>query len=113
MARTSFRFEDMVKNVFGLNALDIETYKILLVKGPLTTEKVGEIVKKEKSTVYRSLQSLMACGITYRKKKSIEIGGYYYEYIPVEPQEVKKLMKKNIDEWYYQMNELIKINEPY
>lgn len=111
MIRVSFRYEDMVKCVFGLKSLDLETYKTLLLHGPLTTEGLGEVVKREKSTAYRSLQSLMACGIVYRKKRSIEGGGYYYEYIPVEPKEVKQVLKKNIDEWYYQMNELIEKNE--
>lgn len=107
MIRDSFRYEDMVKCIFGLNSLDLETYKILLENGPLTTEGLGEIVKREKSTVYRSLQNLIACGIAYRKKKSMEGGGYYYEYTPVESWKVKQVLKKNIDDWYCQMNRLI------
>lgn len=107
MISASFRYEDVVKCVFGLNSLDLETYKTLLVNGPLTTEGLGEIVTRDKSTVYRSLQSLIACGIAYRRKRSMEGGGYYYEYISVESGKVKQVLKKNIDDWYYQMNELI------
>ncbi|AKB62321.1 helix-turn-helix domain-containing protein [Methanosarcina mazei] len=111
MIRASFRYEDAVKCIFGLNSLDLETYKTLLLHGPITTEELGEIVKREKSIVYRSLQNLIACGIAYRKKRSIEGGGYYYEYISVESGKVKQVLKKNIDDWYYQMNELIEKNE--
>jgi predicted transcriptional regulator len=111
MIRASFGYEDAVKCIFGLNSLDLETYKTLLLHGPITTEGLGKIVKREKSTVYRSLQNLIACGIAYRKKRSIEGGGYYYEYISVESGKVKKVLKKNIDDWYYQMNELIEKNE--
>lgn len=111
MIRANFRYEDAVKCIFGLNSLDLETYKTLLAHGPITTEELGEIVKREKSTVYRSLQNLIACGIAYRKKRSIEGGGYYYEYISVESGKVKQVLKKNIDDWYYQMKELIEKSE--
>jgi predicted transcriptional regulator len=107
MIRDSFRYEDMVKYIFGLNSLDLETYKTLLANGPITTEGLGKIVSRDKSTVYRSLQNLIACGIAYRKKKSIEGGGYYYEYIPLESWKVKQVLKMNIDDWYYQMNRLL------
>ncbi len=111
MIRVSSRYEDMIKYIFGLKSLDLETYKTLLLYGPLTTEGLGEIVKREKSTVYRSLQNLIACGIAYRKKRSIESGGYYYEYMPIESGEVKQVLKKNIDEWYNQINKLVERNE--
>lgn len=53
----------------------------------------------------------MACEIAYRKRKSIESGGYYYEYKPVESVKFKQVLKKNIDYWYYQMNKLIENEE--
>jgi predicted transcriptional regulator len=107
MIRASFRCEDMVQCVLGLKSLDIDTYKALLTHGPLTAEKLGEILSRERSTAYRSLQNLIACGIVYRETRSIDSGGYYYEYVAIEPQEMKQMVKKNVDEWYNQMNELI------
>lgn len=107
MIRANFRCEDVIKCVLGLKSLDIEAYKALLMHGPLTTEKLGEIINRERSTAYRSLQNLTVCGIVYRETQSIDSGGYYYEYVAIEPQEMKQLVKKNVDEWYNQMNELI------
>ncbi len=107
MIRASFRCEDVIKCVLGLKSLDVEAYKALLMHGSLTAEKLGEILNRERSTAYRSLQNLIACGIVYRETQSIEGGGYYYEYVAIKPQEMKQLVKKNVDEWYNQMNELI------
>jgi predicted transcriptional regulator len=107
MIRASFRCEDMVRCVLGLKSLDIEAYKALLQHGSLTAEKLGEILNRERSTAYRALQNLIACGIVYRETKSIESGGYYYEYVAIEPEEVKQVVRKNVDEWYSQMNNLI------
>jgi predicted transcriptional regulator len=107
MIRANFRYEDLIKFVFGLKSLDLETYKALLKHGHLTSEKLGEIINRERSTAYRSLQNLITCGIVYRETKSIEGGGYYYEYVAIEQSELKGMVKKNIDEWYRQMNLLI------
>jgi predicted transcriptional regulator len=108
--RSNFRYEEMVKYVLGLKSLDIEAYKVLLLSGPMTAEKLGETLNGERSTAYRSLQILLTCGIVYREVKSIESGGYYYEYVPIELQETKKKVKKTVDEWYSRMNELIEKN---
>jgi predicted transcriptional regulator len=107
MGRANFRCENMIKFVFGLKSLDIETYKALLAHGPLTAEKLGGILNRERSTAYRSLQNLIACGIVYRETKSIESGGYYYEYTAIEQRELKLMVKENIDDWCRQMNLLI------
>lgn len=107
MIRTSFRCEDMVKYVLGLKSLDVEAYKALLLNGSLTAEKLGEILNRERSTAYRSLQNLLTCGIVYRETRSIESGGYYYEYAALETQETKQMVRKIVDEWYDRMNELI------
>ena len=63
MIRASFRCEDMVKCVLGLKSLKIDAYKALLIHGLLTAEKMGEILNRERSNAYRSLQNLIACGI--------------------------------------------------
>ncbi len=88
-------------------SLDIEAYKVLLSNGPMTAEKLGEILNGERSTAYRSLQNLLTCGIIYREVRSIESGGYYYEYVAIEPQETRKMVKKTVDEWYNRMHEQI------
>jgi len=107
MIRASFRCEDMVKCVLGLKSLDIEAYKVLLMHGPLTTDRLGKILNRERSTAYRSLQNLITCGVVYRETRSLESGGCYHEYVAIEPWEMKQMVKKNVDEWYFQMNGLI------
>jgi len=111
MGRKSFRYEDMVKCVFGLNSLDFEIYDTLLLHGTLTAEGLREIVNRDKNTAHYSLEKLIACGIVYRRKRSIASGGYYYEYIPVESAKVRQVLKKDIGDWYYCMSKLIEKKE--
>ncbi|WP_407355996.1 helix-turn-helix domain-containing protein [Methanolobus sp. WCC5] len=107
MLRAECKCEDMAKCVLGLKELDINTYKILLENGAMTAERLGELLGRERSTAYRSLQNLISSGLVYRETRSISIGGYYYEYVAIEPTVVKEMIKKTIDQWYKKMNDLI------
>ncbi len=107
MLRAECKCEDMAKCVLGLKELDISTYKKLLESGPTTAEQLGQLLCRERSTAYRSLQNLTSAGLVYRETKSIDIGGYYYEYTAIEPSRVKKMIKATIDEWYQKMSNLV------
>lgn len=107
MLRADCKCEDMTKCVLGLKELDINTYKSLLEVGPMTAEQLGEVLSRERSTAYRSLQNLISAGLVYRETKSIDIGGYYYEYVAIEPAKVKQMIKNTIDTWYMKMNSLV------
>ncbi len=107
MLRAECKCEDMAKCVLGLKELDINTYKKLLENGAMTAEGLGDILSRERSTAYRSLQNLIAAGLVYRETRSIPVGGYYYEYVAIEPAEVKEMIRHTIDKWYHKMNDLI------
>lgn len=107
MLRADCKCEDMAKCVLGLKELDISTYKTLLEHGSMTAEKLGELLGRERSTAYRSLQNLISAGLVYRETRSISIGGYYYEYVAIEPVVVKEMIRKTVDQWYHKMNALI------
>ncbi len=107
MIRGDFKCEDIAKCILGLKNIDIEAYKVLVSKGPLTAEHLGELLNRERSTAYRSLQGLMGCGLVHRETKTISSGGYYYEYIALDPRKMKEQVLGNIDEWSNKMKKLV------
>lgn len=107
MIHGDFNCSDIAKCVLGLKNLDLETYKLLVSHGQMTAEKLGELLNRERSTAYRSLQNLMSCQLVYRDTKIIEGGGYYYVYIALDPCKLKEMIKGNIDIWYEKMNSMI------
>lgn len=107
MIRGDFKCEDIAKCILGLKNIDIEAYKVLAAKGPMTAERLGELLNRERSTAYRSLQSLIGCGLVHRETKTISTGGYYYEYIAQDPCRMKDMVQENIDEWYNKMKKLV------
>lgn len=107
MIRGDFKCEEVAKCILGLKNIDIEAYKILVLKGPMTAEHLRELLHRERSTAYRSLQSLMVCGLVYRETRTISAGGYYYEYTALDPCKMKDMVWENIDEWYNKMKKLV------
>ncbi|MDO9516836.1 MAG: helix-turn-helix domain-containing protein [Methanosarcinaceae archaeon] len=107
MLRANIRCDDVAKCILGLKTLDMDSYKALLAHGSMTAEKLGELLNRERSTAYRSLQNLISCGLVYRETRSIDVGGYYYEYVAIDPCEMKKMIKSNIDEWHSKMTVLV------
>ena len=107
MIRGDFKCEDIAKCILGIKEIDIDTYKTLVVKGPMTAESLGVILNRERSTAYRSLQNLMGCGLVRRETRTISSGGYFYEYIALEPSRMKDMVHGNIDQWYNKMKKLV------
>lgn len=108
MLRANCECEDVTKCILGLKSLDLQAYKTLLSEGPMTAETLGRHLCRERSTAYRSLQSLISCGLVFRETRTIEAGGYYYEYVAVHPDEVKRMLQENVDRWYRKVCSLIK-----
>ncbi len=75
MIRGDFKCDDIAKCILGLKNIDIESYKVLVEKGPMTAERLGELLTRERSTAYRALQNLMACGLVHRETRTIIEGG--------------------------------------
>jgi len=107
MIRGDFKCEDIAKCILGIKEIDIDSYKTLVAKGPMTAESLGVILNRERSTAYRSLQNLMGCGLVRRETRTISSGGYFYEYIALDPCRMKEMVQGNIDQWYNKMKKLV------
>lgn len=107
MLQANCKCDDVAKCILGLKNLDILAYKILCEYGPMTAEKLGNILNRERSTAYRSLQNLISVGLVYRETKLIENGGYFYEYVAVSPNKFKQKLKTQLEEWYQKINFLL------
>lgn len=107
MLKRNLECDDIMKCVLGLKDLDLGAYKALMKEGPLTAEELGEIIGRERSTAYRALQNLIGCGLVYRETRTIDSGGYYYEYMALSPEEVKELAHQCVEDWYDRMHDVL------
>jgi len=95
--------EDLVQCAFSLSEFEITIYRKLVEVGPSRADEIAEEIGRDRSTVYRSLQKLMSCGMVFRETRSIERGGYYHVYIPISKQMMKEKLERCVDEWHQRM----------
>ncbi len=77
----------------------MDVYLELLKRAPISVDELAEILRKDKSTVYKALQNLLERGFVKREYRILRGGGYKYLYKPISFEEFKKEMLKSIDEW--------------
>ncbi len=99
---------DVIQCVFDLNELDIKSYKKLKETEGVQATDLADMLKKERSTIYRSLQRLVCSGLCIKKTKTLKKGGYYHIYSPITNKEAKEKINRCIDDWYKKMKETIK-----
>jgi predicted transcriptional regulator len=95
--------EDLVQCAFSLNEFEISVFRKLVEVGPSRADEIAESMSRDRSTIYRSLQKLMSCGMVFRETRSIDRGGYFHVYIPISKQMMKEKLERCVDEWHQRM----------
>lgn len=101
------KYDEAIQCIFDLNRLDIDVYKKLQEIGTVRTDEIAKYLKKERSTVYRSLQKLTSCGICQKIRKTLEQGGYYHMYKMQSDRTVRKEAERCLDKWYESMKQML------
>jgi len=99
--------QDLVQCAFKLNEFEVSVYRKLLEIGPNRADELAEALNKDRSTVYRSLQKLLSCGLSYRETKSLERGGYFHIYIALSKEKLRERLELCVKEWYDHMRSLL------
>lgn len=99
--------KDIVKCMYRLSDFELAIYKRLAKQGPMKPDDLAPVLKKDRSTIYRALQKLVAAGLAFRETKTIERGGYYHIYSSVAPNLLKERLHKCADDWFDNMNKAI------
>jgi predicted transcriptional regulator len=98
---------DLVQCAFSLAEFEVEVYYQLSQTGPLRADELAAKMGKDRSTVYRSLQKLMSCGMVYRETKSIERGGYFHLYKAIGKELLRERLERCVNDWYSHMQEVL------
>lgn len=101
----------ILKCAFDVTCFEMEIYTTLLKKNPMTVEDLSEILKKDKSTVYKSLQRLLEKGLIERDYRILRSGGYRYLYKPIPFEDFKVKMTKALEQLTKSLTEFIQLVE--
>ncbi len=90
--------ENLLECVYGLNSNDVEIYRVIS-SGLERVEEISRATGKSGSAVYKSIQKLVAAGIVYRVKVTMNGGGYYYIYRAVPKERLAEDVIRIVDEF--------------
>ncbi len=100
--------EGLLECIHGLKRLDKEIFVLLTEQSePITVDEVAELVDRERSTAYRSIQRLIKSGFVQKEQVNYEQGGYYHVFRPTDPDEIADDMQRMLNDWYAKMGQLI------
>lgn len=92
-------FAEVMRCVFGVQAHETATYRELLGRPGSTVVELASHLEKDRSTVNRSLTTLLERGLVRREHRLLEGGGYVYQYTAVPLAEARERMHEALEEW--------------
>ncbi len=100
-------FEHIIKCVLKLTISELEVYLSLIENPGLGVDELSEIMGKDRSGVYRSLQALLEKGLVKREYRILKHGGYKYIYNPIDIDTLKSILKNELNRWFDKLNEVV------
>jgi predicted transcriptional regulator len=108
LLREDMQCEGLLECFHGLKDLDRECFQALVeADDPVTVDELAEVVDRERSTAYRSIQRLLDTGLVCKDQINYDQGGYYHVYYPADPDEVADEMQRMLNDWYAMMGQLV------
>jgi predicted transcriptional regulator len=107
LTRSNSTVKDLFVYLYDLSSLELELLFLLVKnsnensnnnKKSMTLEELGKKVKRDKSTVFKSLQKLVLLGIVNKDTKTINGGGYYHAYSAIDIDTFKVEVQKKVKE---------------
>ena len=96
----SFTCYDLVKCMFRLSETEINILKSFEEGEGLTAQEVGDRLKRDRATAYRSLEKLVSIGLIYKERRGREGRGYSNFYIKVARKDILRKAEKRLDKCY-------------
>jgi predicted transcriptional regulator len=114
LTRMNATVKDLFIQLYDLSPLDLDILFMLIGnnnindKKPMTLDEVSEIVDRDRSTTFRSLQKLVTLGLCVKETKTIKEGGYYHVYSAVDMQTFRVETEKKVKELQRSLDRLLK-----
>ena len=99
---------DLVRCIFSLNETDILILKSIPENEGKNINDITKDVKKDRSTVHRSLEKLISCNICYKERKSGKKRGFVDYYYSIPEKVLIKRAEKNLDECYLKIKKMLR-----
>lgn len=99
---------DLVRCIFSLNETDILILKSIPENEGKNINDITKDVKKDRSTIHRSLEKLISCNICYKERKSGKKRGFVDYYYSIPEKVLINRAEKNLDECYLKIKNMLR-----
>jgi predicted transcriptional regulator len=105
---TTYTCSDLLRCLFNLNDTDLQVFNAIPEQGGTTIEKITSLVKKDRSTVHRSLEKLIACALCFKERRSGRTRGFLDYYYAAPMKEILQRAEQHLDTCYHKFKEIIR-----
>ena len=98
LTRKNASCNDLLCAVYNLNPVDLEIFYLLAGGDSASLDDLAQRMKRDRSTVHRSLQKLVSNQLCYKETRTIKDGGYYHIYSTMEISKIKAEAEHRVDE---------------
>ena len=107
--KSSTEIKKILRCAFDLTDLEVSITLMLPTEG-MRVKEIQNILKKDRTTIQKSLKILVEKGLIFRESKCCVKGkrGRYFVYKSLDREEIRKKVLANIDRWYRDLQESVK-----
>ena len=87
---------DIVRSLFALSDNELEILACINHNQPIDIKSITQVIPKDRASIVRSIQRLMAVGVVRKEKVSLERGGYKYLYYSLPMSEFRERLSELI-----------------
>lgn len=98
----------ILENLYDFSRVDQECFALVATSSePVRIDDLTEVIGKDRSTVYRSVQRLTDHGFVSKEKMDFDRGGYCHVYSPRDREDLVSEMKDELDRRHSEIHESI------
>ncbi|MDG6999068.1 MAG: MarR family transcriptional regulator [Nitrososphaerota archaeon] len=88
----------MIICLYNLSPIESRVFYELAGAGASTVDDISTKLRRDRSTIHRTLSKLVSTGLCYKETRTLEDGGYYHLYSPVEASKIRDQVSAKVHE---------------
>jgi|SRR5713101_1532897 len=98
LTRKNATCNELLCSIYNLSPVDLDIFYRLAGGESAGLDDLAGSVKRDRSTVHRSLQKLVGTGLCYKEVRGLKEGGYYHVYAATELSKIKSMATVRVGE---------------
>ena len=107
LTRKGASCSELLSCLYSLKPMELDILFEVARRDQTTLDEISEAVKRDRSTVHRSLSKLVSLDLVYKRVKTLKDGGYYHVYMAVEETKIKEQANLRVQEVTQSLQKLV------